>query len=134
MRPMLIAALCAMPVFAQCAPDKAAYELQARCGRDADSLFQKSYSADLDKTALESSFENYYNARLNSCFMLVNTTIVLSKETLLSARLIEVNQHHEVGSIVSVVPGRKVTHCVVEGVACTSTEEFKAAIAAYMRQ
>jgi hypothetical protein len=49
-------------------PDKLAYELQERCGKDAAEFFRR---LDLSPT----SFTNHYNPDLNGCFALVNKTL-----------------------------------------------------------
>jgi hypothetical protein len=63
---MALAACMAIPK-ASAQPDKAQYELEARCGRDASAFFRQ-----LDPSA--TSFTNHYNPDLNRCFALVHRT------------------------------------------------------------
>jgi hypothetical protein len=72
----LIGSLTAEPSAAT--PDKAAYELQMQCGRDAREWFTYARrSGQLSPKAgiISSQFKNHYNARLNKCFVLATSAV-----------------------------------------------------------
>jgi len=59
-------------------PDKAAYELQMQCARDAREWFtyaQRSGQLSTKAAVKSAEFKNHYNARLNKCFLLATSTI-----------------------------------------------------------
>jgi hypothetical protein len=66
------------------APDKIAYELQERCGRNVAEWFNREYGNGVEKTKDGKTLTNYrshYNSRLNKCFMLtMSTELPLSEE------------------------------------------------------
>jgi hypothetical protein len=54
---------------------KEIYELQERCGKRAEEIFEKDFPKS-ERKGLE-LFENHYSVRLNKCFMLeINTLII----------------------------------------------------------
>jgi hypothetical protein len=63
------------------APDKLAYELQERCGKQASAEFKREFGNGIDSTkdstkngTTITSFRNHYNARLNACLYLMTAS------------------------------------------------------------
>src|SRR5438034_7077166 len=71
---LVVVAVCAMTLSARAQNRKEIYELQERCGKRAEQIFEKDFPV-AERKGLE-QFENHYNIRLNRCFMLEeNTTL-----------------------------------------------------------
>ena len=78
----LLVPLCAVLALtstpAAATPDKAAYELQMQCGRDAREWFtyaRQSGQLSVKEGVTRSQFRNHYNARLNKCFLLATSVV-----------------------------------------------------------
>jgi hypothetical protein len=64
-------------------PDKAQYELQERCGKQAALKFEKDYGngySNVSGTQLIYSYRNHYSPSLNKCFYLVVTRILATSQ------------------------------------------------------
>jgi hypothetical protein len=60
----------------QAQPNKELYDLQERCGRRAEEVFNGTYKRweETDGRSVFFNFENHYSPRLNKCFFLVTNT------------------------------------------------------------
>jgi hypothetical protein len=108
---------------------KEVYELQERCGRRAEQIFEKDFPAN-DRKGLE-TFENHYNVRLNKCFILEDNTVFTAdagksyKSKLLT--LIDVNDNKIFASFSPL-------NCDIGSTKCRSEEEFRALIRPLMEE
>jgi hypothetical protein len=126
MKVLTLVVVSVVPTFAlaQGASRKEIYELQERCGRRAEQLFEKDFPKG-DRKGLE-AFENHYNVRLNRCFMLEENTSFTkdaSGKTYKSKfiTLVDVNDNKVYGSFSPI-------NCDVQNVTCKSEQEFRAII------
>lgn len=99
---------------------KEIYELQERCGRRAEQIFEKDFPVG-ERKGLE-SFENHYNVRVNRCFILAETTMT-AKDAGKSygmklPTLIDVNDNKIYGSFSPL-------NCDVQNTTCKSEQEFR---------
>ena len=89
---LVVIVVCAMTLSARAQNRKEIYELQERCGKRAEQIFEKDFPV-AERKGLE-QFENHYNIRLNRCFILEeNTTHSIKILT-----LIDVNDNKSYGS------------------------------------
>ena len=102
---------------------KEIYELQARCGKRAEQIYEKDFPVG-ERKGLE-SFENHYNVRLNRCFILEENTMITKDAgksyTIKMLTPIDVNDNKVYGSFSSL-------NCDVQTVTCKSEQEFRSLI------
>jgi hypothetical protein len=119
--------LCVFTVTADAQSRSEIYELQEKCGKRAEQLFEKDFPLD-QRQGLE-SFENHYNVRLNRCFMLEQNTMFLKTEGKSIAEkiliLIDVNDNKPLGSF-------EPLGCDVQDRKCNSEQEFRTLIKFFM--
>ena len=73
---LLVAAI--SPTIASAQPDKAAYDLQERCGKRAEQVWQKDFGQNVtnsDYGTTMANYENHYNSKLNKCFIFEESTL-----------------------------------------------------------
>jgi hypothetical protein len=103
---------------------KEIYELQERCGKRAEQIYEKDFPVG-ERKGLE-SFESHYNIRLNRCFMLEeNATLTKDASTTKLLTLIDVNANKIYGSFNPFI-------CDVQNVTCKSEQEFRALFRQFM--
>lgn len=108
---------------------KEIYELQERCGRSATQMFDRDFPKE-ERKGVE-TFENNYSVRLNKCFLLEDNTMTSHDQgkthhfKLLT--LIDVNGNKIYGSFSPL-------HCEVQDRKCSSEQEFRGLIRAYMEE
>ncbi len=106
---------------------KEIYELQERCGKRAEEIFEKDFPTS-ERKGLE-LFENHYSVRLNKCFMLeINTLMIRDAGKTTSSKfltLVDVNDNKVYGSFSPL-------ECEVQGKTCRSEQEFRALIRPFM--
>jgi hypothetical protein len=114
---------------AQAQSRKEIYELEERCGRRAEQIFQKDFPQDQRKGF--ESFENHYNVRLNKCFLLEENSMVITDagkshhSKLLT--LVDVNDNKIYGSFSPL-------NCDVQDKQCRSEQEFRTLIRPFMEE
>jgi len=123
-------------------PDKAAYELQERCGRRANEWFKETNGTGITNTKdaqLFSNFRNHYSARLNKCFVLVMSTAVNHKKTgdgkvssTTMETLFDLNDNNEYGEFNQV--DLQVLSCYVQDNHCSNKNEWEMLIKPYLDQ
>lgn len=105
------------------------YELQERCGKRAEQIFEKDFPADARKGS--EGFENHYNVRLNRCFMLEENTIISTDQgktySTKLLTLIDINDNKIYGSFSPL-------NCDVRETKCHSELEFRALIRPLMEE
>lgn len=126
----------ATPVFA--APDKAAYELQERCGKRAaevDKANGPSIRQTKDGTTI-SSYVAHYNARSNRCFALITSSGFVKSNTgndsFRMESLFDVNSNREHGGYYQRNASSKVMMCRMDDHQCRSKDEWDALVKPYM--
>ena len=124
---LVVIAVCAMTLSARAQNRKEIYELQERCGKRAEQIFEKDFPM-AERKGLE-NFENHYSVRLNRCFMLEENTI-LTKDadksyTIKMLTLVDVNDNKSYGSFSPL-------GCEVQNVRCKSEQEFRSLIRQFM--
>ncbi|BBZ95894.1 hypothetical protein [Bradyrhizobium diazoefficiens] len=106
---------------------KEIYELQERCGKRAEQIYEKDFPVG-ERKGLE-SFENHYNIRLNRCFILEQNTMITKDAgksyTIRMLTLVDVNDNKVYGSFSSL-------NCAVQNVTCRSEQEFRSLIRQFM--
>jgi len=124
---LTVIAVWAMTVSAQAQSRKEIYELQERCGRRAEQIFEKDFPVG-ERKGLE-LFENHYSVRLNRCFMLEENTMITTdagktyKMKMLT--LVDVNDNKIYGSFSPI-------NCDVQNATCKSEQEFRSLIRQFM--
>ena len=121
---------------------KEEYELQERCGKHCEEVFNKKFPSESygDENGGQwiSNYESHYNRKLNKCFILVTSTRYAKDDTYLDKVLVEVNSNKEYG----VCSGKKergqlvppVIFCNVLENRCQSESEWDAIVKPYMEE
>lgn len=124
---LVVVAVWSLNVSAQAQSRKEIYELQERCGKRAEQMFEKDFPIDQRK-GLE-TFENHYKVRLNRCFMLEENTMIMKDNgktyTSKILTLLDVNDNKGYGSF-------SLLSCEVQQVTCGSEQEFRSLIKKFM--
>jgi 5'-3' exonuclease len=122
-------------------PNKIIYELQEKCGKICNEMFQKEYGKSgvkSDKTGtMMSNYSNHYNTKLNRCFILLTTTsIPKGKENnpLVMKNLFDINENKEFGYLYKSHNNAVPLGCNVGNKPCKSEAEFEAMIKPYMEE
>jgi hypothetical protein len=134
--------VCTLSSRCQAAADKAEYELQEQCGRQASEAFERLYGSGFEKTDNGyriTTFENNYDVESNACYMAIkNTEHGTDHKTntaydVLSIELRDVNRNRQIGWIVY-IKGKPpdAGSCEVANHLCQSPEEWTALAAPYM--
>jgi len=134
--------ICSVSSFA--APDKVAYELQERCGKQVSTEFKREFGNGIVKTKTNISFtafRNHYNAKLNACMylqMVTGRTIEAGKPPLdfTMQTLFNFNENREIGSYYKkgLDEDGRWTVCNIDGRICKSRAEWEALIKPYMEE
>ena len=112
-----------------------AYELQERCGKQAEEIFKKEpRSTDEDYRTLVHSYTNHYNKKLNKCFILFKDTGFYKKETHISSTISDVNENKDYGTYFKTVKNKKPFLCNVNGKYCNSEGEWEALLKPFMEE
>lgn len=118
-------------------PDKVAYELQERCGKQAAQTFQKEWGGNVVNTKdgqMLANYESHYSPRLNKCFYLEISTVyqrVNNKMTSFkSLRLFDLNENKEYGSFLDGLG----LACEVQGKLCGSEAEWRELAKPFMEE
>ena len=118
-------------------PDKLAYELQERCGKQAAAEFKREFRTGIESTKRSTTFTNFrnhYSAKLNACLYLLTATGFVtdakgkSGPPFQSRNLYDLNENHEIGTFWKREDNDKPMQCQVTGRACASQAEFEALI------
>lgn len=122
-------------------PNKIIYELQEKCGKICNEMFQKEYGkggikGDKDET-LVSNYSNHYNSKLNRCFILITTTTIprgKERNALVMKTLFDINENKEYGAFSKFQKESVPFGCMVGDKGCKSQAEFEALIKPYMEE
>jgi len=126
------------------APDKIAYELAERCGKQASAEFKREFGAvgvpvtQSGTTSLH-SFQNHYNSKLNACIYLIRSNGFASVKGK-KARghemqaLYDLNENKEFGTYFKFSDSSALMQCQVGGKTCLSKEEWEALIKPYLEE
>jgi hypothetical protein len=111
-------------------PDKVQYELQERCGKRATEVFEKDFPEKSPNVI--AFFENHYNARLNKCFMVEETTTHVRDDknkpvTIKILILIDVNDN-------KVIANFDPLQCTVQERTCHSEQEWRLLVKPLMQE
>ncbi|MBR0752724.1 hypothetical protein JQ604_11060 [Bradyrhizobium jicamae] len=124
---LVVIATWAMANSAQAQNRKEIYELQERCGKRAEQIFEKDFPVG-ERKGLE-QFENHYNVRLNRCFMLEENTMTMkdagASKSYKLLTLVDVNDNKVYGSFGPL-------NCDVQNSPCKSEQEFRSLIRQFM--
>ena len=113
-----------MPTMAE--PNRALYDLQERCGKQATALFEKEWgSSGVTSNGSIASFENHYNARLNTCVMLLIWKNAKG-ERVSAAELLDLLSNKTLGECM--VSGGKLQDCYIYGGVYGSMPEWRKAV------
>ena|ERR1700733_8851554 len=137
---LLLAAVLALgavtlPVNGYAQPDKVAYELQERCGKRAEQVWQKDYGQNITTDqygTIIANYENHYNAKLNKCFMLEDATSLPKGggQSFKTLMLIDVNENKIYGTFTNA----GAVQCDLEGRACRSELDWRQLVAPFMNE
>ena len=125
------------------APDKMAYELKERCGKQASAEFKREFGTGIDSTKKGTTltiFRNHYNSRINAClYLLISNGFVTdakgkSSPPFRSQNLFDLNENHELGALWKHENNDKPMQCQVNGKQCYSEAEFEALIKPLMEE
>ena len=99
------------------------YELQEKCGKNSLDFFQREGGDKIGDSGFR-SYENYYNEKLNKCFIMLKMTLLSTDKKLLEIyTLKDVNSNQDYGGKIQVMG--EVTACKVQQVFCHSDSEFR---------
>jgi hypothetical protein len=104
------------------------YELSERCGKRAAEVFRKGKEETTGLTTATDNYENHYNSRLNKCFSL---EVHETGETK-SLRLIDLNDHKEIGSYFRGTDIQRPVKCALQDKQCGSEQEWHELVKPYM--
>lgn len=113
--------------FAGAQPNKDAYELQTRCGKQAADVFRREYIP-VQKTAEGQrvfGYENHFSQGLNKCFFLEIATTVENGKWSKLMRLFDLNENKEYGSYFDSDKTPGFVDCYVRDVRCSSEQEWR---------
>lgn len=142
------AASLACSVNCHAAPDKVAYELRERCGKQASAEFKREFGV-AGKPITQSgttslyNFQNHYNSKLNACIYLLRSNgfeTARSKKPGESAKahemqaLIDLNENREIGSYFKFSDAVAPIQCEVAGRTCQSKVEWEGLIKPYLEE
>lgn len=123
---------------AQAQPDKVAYELQERCGKQATQTFQKEWGGNAvstKKAHMVANYESHYSPRFNKCFYLeISTTYpraALDKTNINTLRLYDLNEDREYGTLID---GSPLHVCKVQDTRCGSEAEWRVLVKPFMEE
>lgn len=140
------ALLVATPTLADNIPEqnKVLYEVQERCNQRAQDFFDHQGRLWGDQEQLERSmpgnlyskqFENHYNARLNKCFIVINTDVLnidpRKGKPWVVSDIWDINDHKEIG-IYARDTEQPPLLCHVAGTLCTDDPSWDKLIKPYM--
>ena len=142
MNALVVATLLISSTSCLAAPDKVAYELQERCGKEVSSEFKREFGTGTSKTKDDSTitgYRNHFNSRLNACMYLQSTTSFAKgpggkQSSSVMHRLFDYNENREIGMYFRRNEDSRPFHCKVDGKLCTSTEEWEVLIKPYMEE
>jgi hypothetical protein len=138
---VLAAVLLWWPSIGQAQPNKDLYDLQERCGRRAEEVFERTYKPLIEIKAEQQvlyNFENHYNPRLNKCFFLLTWTnwqVQQGKppqQGVKTMLLIDLNDNRQYGDFVEHGFQGAVFTCEARGKQCRSEQEWRELIKPFM--
>lgn len=124
------------------APDKLAYELQERCGKQVSTEFKREFGTGIEKTKSGTTitgYRNHFNAKLNACMYLQTSTGFTKVPGKKAAgfnmqRLFDFNENREIGSYFKQDEDARPFECSVSGKICGSKDEWEVLIKPYMEE
>lgn len=123
----------------------AAYDLQAKCSKDARMWFNENWSSDKDTILLD--FTNHYNVKQNKCFILVEyhynsrlagpggdswTNDMNLYDVYENSRYAQFDENHYTYWKPKYSTGDEVITCEVSGTQCKTGQEFNNLVGQYM--
>ena len=119
---------------------KVDYELQERCGKQADEFFKREYGKsgvfNTEDGQAIAGYRNHYNKKLNKCFFLLtyqDLPYKTKKNPSSTVRtLYDINENKEYGEFFQRLGDNHPTECKVSGKLCQSEKEWDALISPYM--
>jgi hypothetical protein len=127
----LVVALLSWPCIGQAQPSKELYELQERCAKQADELYQGTHKRWSQTSAVSFNFEHHCSLRLNKCFYLLINDSKPPNPNFKSMFLHDLNDNTQ-------YYGEYVKHssillgCRVRSKQCRSEEEWRELIKPFM--
>jgi hypothetical protein len=135
---VLAAVLLWWPCLGQAQPNKEIYELQERCGRRAEEVFNREYgrSVQTEHGQIIFDYESHYSPRLNRCFFLeIAVTYEVSngkRDSTRILRLFDMNDKKEYGFYIVNLDGTGAVMCAVRDKVCQSEAEWRELIKPFM--
>jgi len=112
------------------------YELQEKCGRQCEEIYNTTYNGGKIQTSNGGSiyynYENHYNKKLNKCFMLINEQRIRGTITVIVIKLMDVNENKLYGTWV--VGQGVMISCHVLGKRCKKYDEWVLRVKPYMEE
>jgi hypothetical protein len=119
-----------------CQDVKVLYELQERCGKRAEELFNQygRLFSKYEDTTWMSRQSSHYNKRLNRCFgVVIHTGIPKQGEPIIGKELWDINENKQYGEFM-IFGYEKLLSCDVLGKHCNSESEWDALVKPYMEE
>jgi hypothetical protein len=115
---------------------KASYELQEKCAHDASQWYKREWEEGPAIPGLLSNYTNHYSAKLRGCFIVVNSTLFFTDKSgknssKRSNTLTDVLENKDIGTA-DWYANEAYNNCKVNGVSCSSPEEWAALLKPYM--
>ena len=108
------------------------YDLQERCGKRAEQVFEKRWGKEPDPTEAV-AYENHYNTRLSKCFYLERRIVhTHGKAPYRELRLFDLNENREIGTY-SRIENDPFVFCVIEEKGCRNEDEWRELIKPFMQ-
>ena len=120
---------------------KEAYELQERCGKRAQEVFNKEYgngNFSIDDRTFMITYTNHYNRKLNKCFVILESISFPKKKDklgiLIDKTLWDINEMKEYGGFAKFSDTDKLSRCLVLDKGCNSEIEWDSLVKPYMEE
>jgi len=127
---LIIAVLC-WPCVGQAQPNKELYDLQERCGKQADELYNQNHKRWSQTSPVSFNFEHHYSLSLNKCFyLLINDSKPLGPN-FKSMFLHDLNDKTQYYALYVKHSGL-LLGCQVRGKQCHSEQEWRELIKPFM--
>lgn len=119
------------------------YDLRDKCGREAREWFKHFYGDGVSRKSdgeSHSSYTNHYNERLNRCYALLASNVVIRDEQthkiILSDQraLVDVSENKDIGNYLKLSDMDNAMACKIGEQKCSSLEEWESLAASYMDQ
>jgi hypothetical protein len=122
---------------------QAAYDLQERCGRAAREWFRAFFGNGQSQTRdgpQTSNYTNHYSASLGRCYAVVTSLLSIKDKKTGAASLtqaqtlVDVNENKTLGTYFKFIDHSQPPMCGVQGVGCTTDDEWTNLLKPYMER